>query len=171
MANTFVRIASVTVGSGGASSISFSSIPATYTDLIVKVSARTTNAGAGFQSLDLQFNSSSADRSGRYLTGDGSSPGSGTLSTTSFLIYALQDAGTTSNTFTNAELYIPNYAGSTNKSSSVDAVTENNGTSAGAAFTANLWSNTAAITSITLTPQSGNLVQYSTATLYGIKSS
>ena len=77
----------------------------------------------------------------------------------------------TSNTFGNSELYIPNYAGSTNKSSSADAVAESNTTTVFAYLNAALWSSTAAITSITLTPDAGgaNFVQYSTATLYGIK--
>ena len=47
MANTFVLLASTTVGSGGASSIDFTSIPATYTDLVVKVSGRIDYAQTG----------------------------------------------------------------------------------------------------------------------------
>ena len=171
MANTMTLIASSTVGSGGASSIDFSSIPSTYTDLCVKLSVRSNNAGTGYQSINISFNGSSSNKSGRYLIGNGSSASSGSLSTDMFLIYSLQDAGTTASTFASSELYIPNYSSSNYKSSSADAVTENNATSAGIGMTANLWSNTAAINQITLTTQSGNFVQYSTAYLYGVKSS
>jgi len=74
----------------------------------------------------------------------------------------------TSNTFANSENYLPNYAGSNNKSMSVDVVTENNATASFTAFYAQLWTNTAAVNRITLTPNAGNFAQYSTATLYGI---
>jgi hypothetical protein len=79
--------------------------------------------------------------------------------------------GATASTFGNGEVYIPNYAGSTNKSMSADGVSENNGTEAYTDLIANLWSNTSAITSILLYPDSGTWQQYSTATLYGIKNS
>ena len=77
----------------------------------------------------------------------------------------------TANTFGNMEIYIPNYAGSSNKSVSVNQVGEDNAATAYATLLAGLWSNTAAITSIKLTPFSGgaSFVQYSTAYLYGVK--
>jgi hypothetical protein len=77
----------------------------------------------------------------------------------------------TASTFANNEVTIPNYTSSNFKSYSVDSVTENNATQAYAIFVAGLWSNTAAITSITLGLSSANFVQYSTAYLYGIKNS
>ena len=78
----------------------------------------------------------------------------------------------TASTFGNTMLYIPNYTSSNNKSSSSDGVAETNATNVNMAMIANLWSNTAAITSIKLTPATGaTLQQYSTATLYGIKNS
>jgi hypothetical protein len=77
----------------------------------------------------------------------------------------------TSNTFGNFTLYIPNYAGSTQKSMICEAVTENNATNAAARLCAYLHTGTSAINIITLTAASGTFVQYSTATLYGIKSS
>jgi len=60
MANTYQLISSTTVGAGGASSILFSSIPATYTDLILDLSVRTSNA-ASQAILDIKFNGSSAN--------------------------------------------------------------------------------------------------------------
>ena len=59
MPDTFIKIASVTVGSGGASSIDFTSIPSTYTDLVVVHSLRGTNA-AVYQQARIQFNGDTA---------------------------------------------------------------------------------------------------------------
>jgi hypothetical protein len=170
MANTYEAIATVTVGSGGAADIDFTSIPATYTDFKLVFSARTTNAG-NETNVSISLNGSTSDFSQRGLYGDGAAAGS--FSRTDNLNIALAtSSGNTASTFGNAEIYFPNYAGSTNKSFSVDDVTEGNMTTAYAQMHAGLWSDTAAITSITLTPQgSGDFVQYSTATLYGIKNS
>jgi hypothetical protein len=167
---TFIKIASVTVGSGGASSIDFTSIPSTYTDLCVKLSLRSNNTSVG---VFVRFNGNSANYSSRRLYGDGATTYSDTHgSSTEIAVVAGENISTfTSNTFSSMDFYIPNYAGSNNKSASSDSVTENNATTAWAAIGANLWSNTAAITSIAFTPAAGSFVQYSTATLYGIKNS
>jgi len=163
MANTFIKIASATVGSGGAASIDFTSIPATYTDLCLKLSPRgSTTAG-----VMLSINSSSSSFSYRLLIGDGSSASSS--NNTTGRIGSV--VSTTSNTFSNMEIYFPNYAGSTNKSYSVDAVSEANATTAYTELVAGLWSNTSAITSLTITIPTDTFTQYSTATLYGIKNS
>jgi hypothetical protein len=166
MANTFELIASSTVGSGGAASISFSSIPSTYTDLCLKVSAR---ADTSTVAMIATFNGSTSGYSNKRLYGTGSSVASDSYLTTGIICVLCNDSTYTANTFANGEMYIPNYAGSTYKSASLDGVSENNATTAYAMLTAGLWSNTAAITSITLTPTSGNVVQYSTAYLYGVK--
>jgi hypothetical protein len=169
MATTYTLISSVTVGSGGAASMTFSSIPSTYTDLLVKMSVRngtnTETVGSVF------FNSDTTDSNYRYrrLLGDGSSVSS--LSGSNPYWFYMSTTGDTANTFANCEIYIPNYAGSTQKSISSDIVTENNGTSALAVLTAGLWTNTAAITTIQVRPYAaggGNFAQYSTAYLYGI---
>jgi hypothetical protein len=166
MANTFELIASSTVGSGGVSAITFSSIPSTYTDLCLKVSAR---ADASTVAMIATFNGSTSGYSNKRLYGTGSSVASDSYLTTGIICVLCNDSTYTANTFANGEMYIPNYAGSTYKSASLDGVSENNATTAYAMLTAGLWSNTAAITSITLTPTSGNVVQYSTAYLYGVK--
>ena len=170
MPDTFIKIASVTVGSGGAATISFSSIPSTYTDLCLKISGRNTQPSS---ILYLTFNGSSSGYSYRRLYGNGSSAASDSASSQSSIAFiAFQVSTYTASTFSSSEVYVPNYAGSNNKSVSIDEVTENNATLSVAALDAGLWANTAAITSITLTPDSsGNFAQYSTATLYGIKNS
>ena len=169
MANTYQLISSVTVGSGGASSIAFSSIPSTYTDLLLKVSLRADTVNNVWCKVAL--NSSSTSFSARHLQGNGASASSYSFTdnSTFFLIDQTTD---TASTFGNAEMYIPNYAGSTYKSMSIDTVNENNGTTAYSGLTGYLWSNTAAINAITLSTQtSGGFAQYSTAYLYGIKNS
>ena len=167
MANTYTLIASSTVGSGGAANIEFTSIPATYTDLCIITSLRT-NRSAVVDDTTFSFNSSSANFTAKYLVGDGTSASSGSNS-----YYLLTNGNTTtSSTFSNHSIYIPNYAGSNNKSFSVDSVSENNATAAYALLTAGLWSQTAAITSIKMAPLYGTLfLQYSTAYLYGISNS
>ena len=168
MADTFVKIASVTVGAGGASSIDFTSIPSTYTDLCVKVSSRLSSTDTP---LFVYFNNDTTNTNYnvRRLLGSGSAASSGAFNAP-YVIYA-DISSYTSNTFGNAEIYVPNYAGSTNKSMSVDSVNENNATGAEAVLTAGQWSNTAAINRLTLVPVTISFVQYSTATLYGIKNS
>lgn len=168
MADTFKKIASVTVGAGGAASMNFTSIPATYTDLCIKFSARNTSTG---QYAFYRFNNDATSvYTARVLTGDGTSATSITNTFTGN-IANISTSTDTANTFGNGEIYILNYAGSTNKSSSVDAVNENNATLAYANLTANLWANSAAINRIDLLPTVGNFAQYSTATLYGISKS
>jgi len=174
MPNTYTLIASNTVGAGGAASITFSSIAATYTDLLIKLSGRGTDAAARVVPY-FRFNGSSSSYSAIRLYGqDSSTTGSAANEGGTTAIYSnrMPAAGATSNTFGNLEFYIPNYAGSNYKSSSSESATENNSsTSWNLSMVAGLWSNTAAITSITITPDAGNFAQYSTAYLYGIKNS
>jgi hypothetical protein len=168
MPNTLTLIASSTVGAGGTSAITFSSIPSTYTDLKVVYSLRST-ASQIDEIIKLTFNGTTADRSINRVESYGSG---GITSTTNTVMFAYMANGNTatSNTFGNGELYIPNYAGANVKSSSTDGVDENNATSAIIGFAANLWNNTAAITSITFEPgtASQTWMQHSTAYLYGI---
>ena len=167
---TFEKIAFAEVGSGGATDITFSVIPSTFTDLCVKYSLRSTsNDGIDVR---LQFNGSTASiYSERMLYGSGSgTPASAATSGTYTNWTGTQDANNqTASTFASNDLYIPNYAGSTNKSFTVDGVQENNATAAAARLMAGLWASTVAISSIKLFPDYGNFAQYSTATLYGIK--
>ena len=168
MATTYVKIATVSA-SGSSATIDFTSISGTYTDLILKVNARgTTTEGSGGHYYSIALNGSAVSKTQRFLQGDGSSASSG--NSTSFTTYMCPSYFTAS-TFSNAEVYLPNYSGSANKSMSVDVVTENNATKSYAAFYAQLWSNTSAITQITLTANAGNFAANSTATLYGISKS
>jgi hypothetical protein len=169
--NTYTAIATVTVGSGGAANIEFTSIPATYTDLLVKLSGRSTSGGETAVNLRFNGNSSSIyDR--KSLAGDGSSASSASSTSQPEVFVGRISANTyTASTFGNMEIYIPNYTGSSNKSLSSDSVAENNATTGYNILIAGLWNNTAAITSIAFTVAGSNFAQYSTATLYGIKNS
>ena len=165
MPNTYVKIATVTLASAAAS-IDFTSIPGTYTDLVIKASLRSAAASVN-PGLKIKFNTSALNFTGLNVYGDGSAKGSYT--DTGGEIGILAGNSATANTFGNCEIYIPNYAGSNNKSFSVDSVNENNATSASQYLYANLWSQTAAITAISLLSGGAvNLMQYSSATLYGI---
>jgi hypothetical protein len=174
MANTYVAIATVEVGSGGAADIEFTSIPATYTDLSLFISTRSERAQSS-DNIDIFFNASTADRTDSALRGSGTVAVSYTTSNGN--IGYIPAASDTANTFGSTLVYIPNYAGSANKSFSADVVMENNSAVNGGAFMvldAGLWSQTTAITSIKLITTSGagsDFAEFSTATLYGIKNS
>jgi hypothetical protein len=171
MATTFVKIQTVTVGSGGTSAIDFTSIPQTYTDLKIVASLRSNRSAALGDTPAIKFNTSSSNFTNRYIFGQGS----GTPAS-----YADADSGlgtmpapnATASVFGFLEVYIPNYTSANNKSFSTESTMENNATTSYAIIMANLWAQTAAITSISIFSQtSSTILEYSTATLYGIKSS
>ena len=180
---THVLISTVTVGSGGAASIAFTSIPQTHTDIKVVMSVRSSNTGANignYDPLGLQFNSSSSGYTAREVYGNGSAATSASLTTmtsfTSATVARLTDGGinnsnSTASAFSSVDLYIPNYTSANNKSFSMDFVEEQNQTANFGGLVAGLWSNTAAITSVSLFLKDGNFVQYSSASLYGISNS
>lgn len=168
MPKQYACLAEVTVGSGGSGVINFTSIPQTYTDLIVKVSARSTiNGGTGNDYVRLNFNGVTGSKT--YIRFYGGNASVGTDASTLALAGVIPGQLTTSNTFSNMEFYIPNYTGSTNKSSNIDSVSiSNSSTDYELDLIAFLWSNTAAITEINLT---ASFAQHTTATLYGITNS
>ena len=173
---TFNKIASVTVGSGGASSIDFTSIPSTYTDLLVKLSIRNTSTQSTNQ-IYVQPNSATTNLSSRILVGTGSVALSASYTSSSSIWGYCSGNGSTSNTFGNSEFYFPNYASANNKSINVDSVNETNATDARQSLLAGLWSSTTAISSLKFLTQDNStgdakdFVQYCTATLYGINKS
>jgi hypothetical protein len=155
------KISSVTVGSGGSASISFTGIPQTYTDLVVKVSGRASNPY-----MDINFNSNGTGFTAKYLYGSGVSYGSGSQAK---FLGVVSSTSNTANTFGNMEFYIPNYTSANYKTYSADSVQETNASAAEMHMVAGLWSNTAAITSIQITlASSGTFSQFTTATLYGV---
>jgi hypothetical protein len=163
MANTYKALQTATVGAGGAASVIFNNIPQNYTDLVVKWSVRLTDTNFD---LTVDYNGSNSSLTARTLyTTNGTTV---TSEATNFAYYWVNASGTTANTFSNGELYMPNYVASINKSFSIDMVVENNETAARLALEAGLRSNTDPITSIRFAPNAGSIAQYSTFTLYGV---
>lgn len=170
MANTYKALSTVTVGAGGAASIDFTNIPATYTDLVLLLSVRSSQALANPDGLAFQFNN---DTSSNYtqiqLFGTGAAVGSNRTTQNFAYVGPVVGASNTANTFGSVLIYIPNYVSSAAKVLSVDSVTENNATGADQGIRGNIWNSTAPIRSIKFYDYvTGNLVQYSTATLYGV---
>lgn len=162
---TMQVIQHIELGSAAAQ-IEFTSIPQTYTDLVIYFSGRTNRAGIYYSDIRIKINGSDANFTVRGLAGNGSSVSSFTAGN----YLASAPAGTsTSNTFSSGFYYFPNYSGSTAKSISVDDTMENNATSSEMSIRALLWNQTTAISSIALYPDaSASLLTASSATLYGI---
>jgi hypothetical protein len=155
-----------------AASITFSSIPQTFTDLYLVLSARNDLAGSGGDSFaSIRFNATGTNS--RLLRGQGAAIFTNAYTGNAwFHINASTD---TANTFSSVQIYVPNYSRTdVNKSFSLDGSAENNATSATNLIFAGLYPSNTAISSITFTSQNaslanaGNFVSGSSATLYGI---
>lgn len=167
MAN-MIPISTVTVGSSGTTSISFTSIPQIYTDLNIVYSLRTARTGITWDGITLSVNEGTTTPVNRLLYGTGSATGSTTND--GYHAGTASAADSTSGTFGSGSIYIPNYTGNTFKSWSVDAVSENNATAALSVLSATNWNSTAPINSLILRNEYlVNFLQYSSATLYGIR--
>jgi len=168
----FESIATVTVGSGGASSISFTSIPSTYQHLQVRLIGRTARTGPGDDALGLRFNSDTGNNYALHvLLGNGSSASASAASSVNLIVGAnVTSNSATSNTFGCTVVDILDYA-NTSKNKTVRALTgfETN-TEGKIEVRSGLWMSTSAITSLVFASTiSSNLLQYSTAALYGVK--
>ena len=175
MPSTYTLISS-NVLSSSAASVTFSAIPSTYTDLVLRISARDTNTGAIIANTSFTFNGSSGSLySITKLIGDGSAASSSRRSniTSDEFYYPGANAGMSANTFGSVEIYIPSYTASQNKPFSTFAVTENNSATGGNSEIdawANLYRDTAAISSIAINAYV-NFAAGSSFYLYGIKNS
>jgi hypothetical protein len=160
-------VSTVEVGSGGAASIDFTSIPQTGTDLYLVVSARSSGAYTS-DFLYVQINTNTDLYNNRILKGSGSAASSSNRSGSGIAGFEVNYSGTvtTANTFSNGSYYFPNYSATTNKSVSIDHVWENNATAAEQYLVAGLLATSSAITSLKIFGLSANLGQYSTASLY-----
>lgn len=171
MSTTMRLIAKVSLGSD-ASSIEFTNIPGTYTDLLIVGSLRL-GRSATSSTVYMQVNGDTGTTkySSRRLYGNtDSGVGSDSFSgNNKALVCGDVTANTaTSSTFGSLEVYLPNYAGSTNKSVSGVGVAEHNGGGLLSAA-AGLWSDTAAITSLLFADYNSSTVKSgSSMYLYGI---
>ena len=165
MANTYTLISSNVLASSAAS-VTFSAIPSTYTDLVLRFSARGT--GTTTSTVYVRFNGTTANYSYTQLIGTGSAASSSRASATTF-ITSLENRGSyTANTFSSNEIYIPSYTAAQNKPVSLFNVQEDNATAAIMSNVAGLWSNTAAITEVSLAPDVDSFATGSSFYLYGI---
>jgi hypothetical protein len=154
-----------------AASIEFTSIPQTFSDLVLLVSGRSTNAAFVNNGI-IQFNGSggTAYSSRRLFGNSGGVTVEATSNNDSVFQFPQNGANTTANTFSNGVIYIPNYTGSTTKSFSADSVSETNSTTQGQVQTsilAGLWNDTSAITSVRVATDT-NWAANTTISLYGI---
>ena len=165
----YESIGSVTLTSA-ISTISFTSIPATYTHLQIRGICKGTAEDGNVQSIFGRFNSDTGSNYARhFINGSGSAAAAnGFASQTSMFFGTLINATATS-VFASNVIDILDYA-NTNKYTTTRSLsgTDTNGTGY-VQFMSGLWMNTAAVTSITILPNSDNFAQYSSFALYGIK--
>jgi hypothetical protein len=171
--NSFESIATVTVGSGGAANVEFTSIPSTYTHLQVRILARSTRTTSETDYMNVTLNSDTgANYSYHYLQGDGSSAAAGASASINqaYSSYIGSDGASNSNIFGVNILDLLDYA-NTNKNTTFRFLggMDNNGTGGKVALMSDAWYNTNAVTSIKFAPSTGSFKQYSSFALYGIK--
>jgi hypothetical protein len=170
---SYESIATVTVGSGGAASIAFASIPSTYTHLQIRGIARSSTASSTIVPIYAQINSTSTNQTSHLLYGNGSS----VISTSAlnanliYLGYIGQDT-TNANSFGASVIDVLDYA-STDKYKTFRSLSgvDLNGSGLVGLFSGFLYANTNAISNITLYANAGgdSFAQYSSFALYGIK--
>ena len=164
----YYSIATQTVGSGGASSITFSSIPSTYTHLQLRMMVRETSTSNGYS---MQFNGDTGNNYARhYLYGTGSSAAAAAVTSTSSMILADAAISTsTTGVFGASVCDVLDYT-NVNKNKVIKTLGgyDNNGNGA-IFFNSGLWMNTSSVTSIVINPDAGSFAQYSSFALYGIK--
>jgi hypothetical protein len=175
----YESIATTTVGAGGSATVSFTSIPSSYSHLQLRYIAQTDRATFSVDAVKFQLNSDTGNNYvWHFLTTAGASPGTTAVSgaTTGTSSWANSAAGTTTGgQFGTAILDVLDYT-NTNKYKTGRYLSglDTNGFTSGFAGTvginSGLWMNTAAITRIDITPVTGTLfTQYSSFALYGIK--
>jgi large repetitive protein len=178
----FESIATYTVGSGGSSSISFTSIPSTYTHLQIRFIAQS-NYTYPVDDAYIRFNSDTGSNYASHsLQGNGSAASAGSATSTTSEQIAYGTVGTTSGNQTTASwgafvVDILDYS-NTNKYKTTRTISGNDCNGTGNAslggrvgLTSGLWQSTAAVTNIEIICALGarNFQEYSHFALYGIK--
>jgi hypothetical protein len=166
---SYDSIATVTVGAGGASSISFTSIPSTYTHLQIRCLSKDSRSFSN-TAFSIQFNGDTGTNYNEHgLTGDGSSATAYATANASNIGIGNSSGGSNANIFGAQIVDILDYA-NTNKFKTVRTLGghDQNGSGYLGLFSG-AWRSTSAITSITIIPLVANVQQYSSFALYGIK--
>ena len=171
VSNSYESIATVTVGAGGQSSVTFSSIPSTYQHLQVRYMPRISTSDTA-ENTWLRFNGDTGSNyTYHFLDGNGSAASSGAgTSQTRILAGRAAAANSGSNIFGANVLDVLDYADANKyKTARILGGIDRNG-DGNIRLDSGVWMNTAAITSLTIMPTTGNnFVQYSSFALYGIK--
>lgn len=166
------HIQTVEVPSGGSSNIGFSNIPQTYDDLVVVLNTRCTRAStATFVTFRINGDTSNS-YTHRYLNGFGTSVASSSAVDPGFAAAGyMAGANATANSFGSISLTFPNYRASISKTFSAESSVGTNATDGGNNLVAGFWNNASSINSLSFFEGNGgtNFVQYSSASLYGIK--
>jgi hypothetical protein len=169
---SYASIATVTVGSGGTATVSFTSIPATYTHLQIRAIARTNRANAQGDYLKFNMNSdTAANYSAHELSIYNSITASAANTSVSFEVIN-RWAGTSqaANTFGGGIIDILDYANTNKYKTTRSLAGWNDNTQGSLHSNSSLWMSTSAITSIAITAGGGTSIdQYSSFALYGIK--
>lgn len=166
VANSYESIATVTVGSGGSATISFTSIPSTYKHLQIRAISRNTTSGN--QSLKLIFNSDSGSNySYHRLYGFGGGTGADATANASGVLIGVET--NTSSTFGASVTDVLDYQNTSKYKTTRSLTGWENNSDGRLFFLSGNWRSTSAITSITITPESNNFAEYSQFALYGIK--
>ena len=167
----YQSIATVTVGAGGSSSVTFSSIPSTFTHLQLRMMVREAGTGANGSYVGMRFNSDSGNNYSMHrLLGDGSSASAAAYVTqnTNYL-ERVASASQGSNVFGVVVVDILDYANTNKYKTSRNLGGWDSNGSGWITLNSNLWQSTSAITQIDLGIDTGNFQQYSSFALYGIK--
>ena len=169
--STYTLIQSQTLTNSSTYAVTFSSIPATYTDLVFRLSTRDNGSGTVDGQILWRLNGTTSGYSSTGLRGNGAAAASTNSSAVTYngWVYSETDGSTaTASTFGNAEIYIPNYTSTTSKPQSFFGVGETNATTAYLSVDAELSSLTSAITSVQFALAAGPFLTGSSFYLYGI---
>ena len=159
-------IQSFTLTSDGGTFLDLTSIPQTYTDLLVLLSIRTNRSGFFADDMHFRINGNSVNSAVRRLDGTGTALSSSTSDNPPIATAA----SATASTFSNVSVYIPNYTGTQNKTISMDAVTENNTATAYQVLHAAVLNTSSAVTSVGfLSTSSSTILTGTSISLYGIR--
>jgi hypothetical protein len=172
MPNTYILISS-NVLTSSAASVTFSAIPSTYTDLVLRISARNDRAVTN-GTMNMRINGlTTSIYSFTFLEGNGSAASSNrSTAIANISDIPLVGSSTTSNTFSSIEIYLPSYTASQNKPVSIFGVNETNATAIEMKANAALIQSTATVSSIELSNTSTfQFVSGSSFYLYGISNS
>jgi len=168
--NNFTSIQTVTVGSGGASSISFSSIPSTYTHLQIRGIGAANSSSQKQLVIQLNGDSTAGHYADHLLVGDGSTASAGNDTGLGAMYFDRLSPGSSSSAFGAFVIDILDYA-NTNKNKTVRVLGGWDGNGSGQiALGSGLWMQTSAVNSVTLFSDGAvNINQYSQFALYGVK--